>query len=254
MSVNDFVEPRYEIWMKTGNLLQDCYLFGESQVDWETLKKNIPSVTFEKVEQIYTKLKNSQDLNKGDRILLIMLKLLNDAPAQSGDEAIKQLQGHIVETETTFVPWHIVLENQKRNHHEAETDPMKLAELYRSDATRRAIEDAKAGVPPQKRDQFYRGIMKPPSETAARRNIFPGKVIYGLVGHLIAVDEKNGALQIQQVGEPYQSTITGLWFDKEYFKSMPDRPYDLQKPGADGKNVWDDYTFNQAADLSNKKS
>ena len=71
---------------------------------------------------------------------------------------------------------------------------------------------------------------------------------------MIAVDENRGAIQIQPVGEPYQSTITGLWFDKEYFKSMPNRPYDLQKPGADGKNVWDDYTFNEAADLSNKKS
>lgn len=254
MSLNDFVEPRYDTWMKTANLLQDCYLSGESQVDWDTLTKNIPSVNRDKVERLFKKIKNSQDITKGDRILLIMLKLLNDDPAQNGAEAIKQLQGHIVVTETTFVPWHIVLENQKRNHHESETDPMKLAELYRIDATQRAIQDAKAGVPPQKRDQFYRGIMKPPSETAARRNVFPGKAIYGLVGHLIAVDENNGAIQIQQVGEPYQSAITGLWFDKEYFKSMPNRPYDLQKPGADGRNVWDDYTFNEAADLSNKKS
>ncbi|MGB5596087.1 MAG: hypothetical protein WBM62_18925, partial [Crocosphaera sp.] len=136
----------------------------------------------------------------------------------------------------------------------AETDPMKLADLYRTDSTQQAIKDAMAGVPPQERDQFYRGIMKPPSETASRRNIFPGKVIYGLTGHLITVDENTGAIQIQQVGEPYQSTLTGLWFDKDYFQSMPNRPYVFQKPGADGKNVWDDYSFNEQADISNKKS
>ncbi len=254
MILKDFVEPRYDIWLKTANMLQESYLSLDSQVDWDALKKNIPSLNREKVEQLFKKIKNSQDLSKGDRIILLMLKLLNDSPAQNGSEAIKQLQEHILETETTFVPWHIVLENQKRNHHESETEPMKLAALYRIDATQRAIQDAKAGVPPQKRDQFYRGIMKPPSETAARRNVFPGKAIYGLVGHLITVDENNGAIQIQKVGEPYQSTITGLWFDKEYFKSMPNRPYELQKPGADGENVWDRYIFNEQADLSHKKS
>ena len=254
MSLKDFVEPRYDIWLKTANMLQESYLSLDSQVDWDALKKNIPSLNREKVEQLFKKIKNSQDLSKDDRIILLMLKLLNDSPAQNGSEAIKQLQEHILETETTFVPWHIVLENQKRNHHESETEPMKLAALYRIDATQRAIQDAKAGVPPQKRDQFYRGIMKPPSETAARRNVFPGKAIYGLVEHLITVDENNGAIQIQKVGEPYQSTITGLWFDKEYFKSMPNRPYELQKPGADGENVWDRYIFNEQADLSHKKS
>ena len=38
MSLNDFVEPRYDTWMKTANLLQDCYLSGESQVDWDRQK------------------------------------------------------------------------------------------------------------------------------------------------------------------------------------------------------------------------
>ncbi|WP_293096126.1 hypothetical protein [Moorena sp. SIOASIH] len=131
---------------------------------------------------------------------------------------------------------------------------MKLAELYRTDSTERAIKDARSGIPPQERDQFYRGIIKPPYHTVSRRNIFPVKVIYGLTGHLITIDKNSGAIQIQQVGEPYQSTITGLWFDKDYFKSMPNRPYVFQKPGADSKNVWDNYTFNEAADISNKKS
>ena len=126
--------------------------------------------------------------------------------------------------------------------------------LDRLVSTQRDIQDAMAGVPPQKRDPFYRGIMKPPSETASRRNIFPGKAIYGLTAHLITVDESNGAIQIQPVGEPYKSTITGLWFDKDYFKSMPNRPYIFQKPDAAGKNVWDNYAFNQEADLSDKRS
>ena len=125
---------------------------------------------------------------------------------------------------------------------------MKLANLYRIDATQQAIQDAKAGIPPQERDQFYRGIMKHQSETVSRRNIFPGKVIYAFTGHIIVVDEKTGAIQIQQVNSK------GFWFDKEYFKSIPNRPYELQKAGSDGKNVWDDYTFNEGADISNKKS
>ncbi|MEM9927929.1 MAG: hypothetical protein AAF915_30135 [Cyanobacteria bacterium P01_D01_bin.50] len=254
MNLNNFVEPRYDIWMKTANILSENYLSDKNNVDWDRLKKNIPSASFERIQKIFHKIKNSETINKGERILLIMLKLLNDNPVNNEAEILKQLQKHIIEIETIFVPWEIVLENQKRNHHEAETDPMKLAELYRVDATQRAIQDARAGIPPQQRDQFYRGIMKPPSETASRRNIFPGKAIYGLTGHLITIDEKTGALQIQQVGEPYQSTITGLWFDKEYFKSMPERLYDFQKPGSDGKNVWDNYTFNEAADISNKKS
>ena len=254
MNLNNFVDPRSDIWLKTASMLAESYLSLDSKVDWDALQKNIPSATKERIQKIFNKINNSETINKGERILLIMLKLLNDNPVNNGAEILKQLQNHICEIETIFVPWEIVLENQKRNHHEAETDSMRLAELYRIDSTQRAIQDARAGIPPQQRDQFYRGIMKPPSETASRRNIFPGKAIYGLTGHLITIDEKSGAIQIQQVGEPYQSTITGLWFDKEYFKSMPNRPYDFQKPGSDGKNVWDNYTFNEAADISNKKS
>ncbi len=254
MDLNNFVDPRADIWIKTANMLEERYLSWDSNVNWEALQQNIPSASQERIQEIFKKINNSETINKGERILLIMLKLLNDNPVNNGAEILKQLQNHIIEIETIFVPWEIVLENQTRNHHEAETNPIKLAELYRVDATQRAIQDARAGIPPQKRDQFYRGIMKPPSETASRRNIFPGKAIYGLTGHLITIDEKSGAIQIQQVGEPYQSTITGLWFDKEYFKSMPERPYVFQKPGSDGKNVWDSYTFNEAADISNKKS
>ena len=250
----NFVDPRHEIWMKTANMLERIYLAAESNVDWDKLKQNIPSASREKIEKLVDKIKNSQDLHKGDRIFLVMLKLLNDSSSKNGEQVLERLQEYILEIETTFVPWQIVLENQKRNHHESETDAMKLADLYRIDSTKRAIADAKAGVPPQQRDQFYRGIMKPPSPTASRKNVFPGLAIYGLVQHLITVDEQSGAVQIQQVGEPYQSTITGLWFDKDYFKSMPQRAYDFQKPGINGKNVWDDYTFNEEADLSNKKS
>lgn len=251
---DNFVDPRHEIWMKTANMLEKIYLSSDSNVDWDGLKKNIPSASREKIEKLVSKIKKSQDLHKGDRIFLVILKLLNDSSSKNGLEVLTRLQEYISEIEITFVPWHIVLENQKRNHHGSETDPMKLADLYRIDSTQRAIRDAKAGVPPQQRDQFYRGIMKPPSETASRRNLFPGLAIYGLVQHLITVDEKYGGIQIQQVDEPYESTITGLWFDKNYFKSMPNRAYVFQKPGTNGKNVWDDYTFNEEADISNKKS
>ena len=254
MLQDNFVDPRHEIWMKTANMLAEIYLSTDSNVDWDNLRKNIPSASREKIEKLVGKIKNSQDLHKGDRIFLVMLKLLNDSSSKNGSEVLTRLQEYILEIETTFVPWHIVLENQKRNHYKSQTDAMKLADLYRIDSTQRAIADAKAGVPPQQRDQFYRGIMKPPSPTASRRNIFPGLAIYGLVKHLITVNEKSAAIQIQRVGEPYDSTITGLWFDLEYFKSMPERPYDFQKPGTNGKNVWDDYTFNQEADISNKKS
>ena len=250
---DNFVEPRHETWMKTANMLEEIYLSSDSNVDWDGLKKNIPSASREKIEKLVSKIKNSQDIHKGDRIFLVMLKLLKDSSSKNGLEVLTRLQEYISEIETTFVPWHIVLENQKRNHHESETEPMKLADLYRIDSTQRAIQDAKAGVPPQQRDQFYRGIMKPPSETASRRNVFPGLAIYGLVQHLITVDEKYGAVQIQQVGKPYKSTITGLWFDREYFKSMPKRAYDFQKPGTNGRNVWDNCTFNEEADISNKK-
>ena len=251
---DNFVEPRREIWLKTANMLTGIYLSNDSNVDWGELKKNIPSASKERIEKLVSKIENSQDLHKGDRIFLVMLKLLNDSSSENGLEVLRRLQECISEVETTFVPWHIVLENQKRNHHESETEPMKLADLYRIDSTERAIRDAKAGVPPQQRDQFYRGIMKPPSETASRRNVFPGLVIYGLVRHLIVVDEKSGAVQIQQVGEPYNSAITGLWFDKDYFRSIPNRAYNFQKPGTNGKNVWDEHTFNEEADISNKKS
>ncbi len=251
---DNFVDPRHEIWMKIADMLAEIYLSADSNVNWHELKSHIPSASREKIAKLVSKIQNSQDLHKGDRIFLVMLKLLNDSSSKNGLEALTRLQEYISEIETTFVPWHIVLENQKRNHHESETEPMKLADLYRIDSTQRAIQDAKAGVPPQQRDQFYRGIMKPPSPTASRRNIFSGLAIYGLVQHLITVDEQSGAVQIQQVGQPYSSTITGLWFDKDYFKSMPQRAYDFQKPGTNGKNVWDDYTFNEEADLSNKKS
>ena len=251
---DNFVDPRHEIWMQTADMLTRTYLSADSNVNWDELKQNIPSASRDKIEKLVDKIKHSQDLHKGDRIFLVMLKLLNDSSATNGLEVLTRLQEYISEIETTFVPWHIVLENQKRNHHESETDPMKLADLYRIDSTKRAIADAKAGIPPQQRDQFYRGIMKPPSPTASRRNIFPGLAIYGLVQHLITVNEQSGAVQIQQVGKPYQSTITGLWFDKDYFKSMPERAYDFQKPGTNGKNVWDDYTFNEEADISKKKS
>ena len=251
---DNFVDPRYEIWLKTANMLAEIYLSDDSNIDWGELKKNIPTASREKIDKLVSKIKNSQNLHKGERIFLVMLKLLNDSSSKNGLEVLKRLQEYISEIETTFVPWHIVLENQKRNHHEFETEPMKLADLYRIDSTKRAIQDAKAGVPPQQRDQFYRGIMKPPSETASRRNVFPGLVIYGLVQHLVTVDETSGAIQIQQVGKPYDSTITGLWFDLDYFRSMPNRTYDFQKPGTNGKNVWDEYTFNEEADISNKKS
>ena len=251
---DNFVDPRYDLWLKTANSLEAIYLSSEKNLDWEGFKQNIPSMSREKIEKLVHKIKNSQDLHKGERIFLIMLKLLNDSSFQNGLEALTRLQEYIVEIETIFVPWQIVLENQKRNHHESETEPLKLAALYRIDSTQRAIQDAQAGVPPQQRDQFYRGIMKPPSETASRRNLFPGLAIYGLVQHLITIDEQHGAIQIQQVGEPYRATITGLWFDRDYFKSMPNRAYDFQKPGSNGKNVWDEYTFNEEADISNKKS
>ena len=90
-----------------------------------------------------------------------MLRLINERPVTNREEILKQLQTHICEIEVLFVPWEIVLSNQKRNYHEAETDPIKLADLYRTDSTQQAIKDAMAGIPPEERDQFYRFIMKP---------------------------------------------------------------------------------------------
>lgn len=85
-------------------------------------------------------------------------------------------------------------------------------------------------------------------------NVFPGKAIYGLTGYLIVVDERTGAIQLQRVGMPCQSTLTGLWFDLTDLPSLLQRPYECQKLGAAGTNVWDEYTFNSAADMSNKAS
>lgn len=249
-----FVDPRHHIWMNTANLLSALYLDSARPVDWGQLQQHLPSASRDNIAQLVTKIQQSLDLHKGERIFLVMLKLLHDSSSQNGLEVLGRLQELISEIETTFVPWHLVLENQQRNHHSSENDPMTLANLYRIDSTQRAIRDAQAGVPPQQRDQFYRGIMKPPSETASRRNVFPGLVIYGLVRHLIIVDEKSAALQIQQVAPPYNSTITGLWFDKDYFKSLPHRAYEFQKPGTNGKHVWHNSTFNEEADLSQKKS
>ena len=247
-------DPRYELWLQTANWLEATYLTPQNIVDWSELIECIPAASDDTLRQLVNRIKASQDLSKGDRMMLIMLNLWQRDPAKDGETVIKQLQHYLNTVETTFVPWKIVLENQTRNHHEAETDPMELANLYRMDSTQRAIQDARAGIPPEQRDQFYRGVMKPPSETAVRRNVFPGKAIYGLTGHLIAVDERTGAIQIQRVGQPYRSTLTGLWFDQAYFQSMPQRPYEVQKIGIDRKNVWDEYTFNTAADVSAKKS
>ncbi|MGD1940919.1 MAG: hypothetical protein ACFB0G_06375 [Leptolyngbyaceae cyanobacterium] len=247
-------DPRHDQWLITAHFLEATYLSPQHAVDWLQLSAGIPAASYATIHTLVSRIKASQDLTKGDRMFVIMLQLFAAEPAGNGATAIAQLQHHLNTVETTFVPWQIVLENQKRNHHEAETDPIKLANQYRLDSTRQAIQDARAGIPPAQRDQFYRGIMKPPSETAVRRNVFPGKAIYGLTGHLITVDEASGAMQIQRVGAPYQSTLTGLWFDPAYFQSMPQRPYEFQKAGLDGKNVWDEYVFNAAADVSHKKS
>ena len=247
-------DPRYDRWLTTAQFLEETYLSPQLPVDWVGLSKAMPAANYATIHALVHQIKACQDLTKGDRMLLIMLYLFAAEPARNGATAIAQLQHHLNAVETTFVPWQIVLENQKRNHHAAETAPLKLANQYRLDSTRQAIQDARAGIPPAQRDQFYRGIMKPPSETAVRRNVFPGKAIYGLTGHLIPVDESSGAMQIQRVGAPYQSTLTGLWFDQTYFQSMPQRPYEFQKAGWNGQHVWDEYVFNAAADVSHKKS
>ena len=247
-------DPRYELWLNTAHWLEAIYLSSQSPVDWLKLSADIPAISQEQLQRLNEQIRASQDLSKRDRMVLIMLKLWCDVPAADGKMALKQLQHHLSAIETMFVPWQIVLENQKRNHHEAETDPLKLAELYHIDSAHQAVQDARAGIPPEKRDQFYRGVMKPPSETAVRRNVFPGKAIYGLTRHLITVDEWTGAMQIQAVGTPYQSTLTGLWFDVDYFLSIPQRDYEFQKPGIDGQQVWAHYTANPKADLCEKRS
>ena len=246
-------DPRYEWWLKIMSWLEETYLSSQSPVDWSELSHDIPAVSGDKLRQLMERMQAGQELAKRDRMLLIMLKLWQEPPTADGT-VIKQLQHHLNNVEITFVPWQSVLENQIRNHHQSVTDPMQLADLYRIDSTQRAIQDARAGIPAEHRDQFYRRVMKPPSETAVRRNVFPGKAIYGLTGHLIAIDEHTGAMQIQRVGAPYQSTLTGLWFDLAYFQSLPQQPYEFQKPGITGTNVWDKYTFNAAADVSNKAS
>jgi|GEM_PF-5674973 len=248
------VDPRHHIWLETASFLEATYLSKNRSINPTSLAQSAPSIKVETLQKLLERIKASDDLSKADRMVLIMLKLLKDEPARNGKEALHQVQTHLNEVELTFVPWSIVLENQTRNHHEDETDPLILANLYRHDATQQAIQDVKAGIPPQQRDPFYRGVMKPPSETAVRRNVFPGKAIYGLTSHLIVVDEHNGSIQIQRVGKPYDSTLTGLWFDLAYFQTLPQRPYEFQKPGVDGKKVWDYYEFNDQATLDSKKS
>ena len=80
MNLNNFVEPRYDIWMKTANMLEESYLSLETNLDWNALKNNIPSASKERIQRIFNKIKNSETINKGERILLIMLKLLNAPP------------------------------------------------------------------------------------------------------------------------------------------------------------------------------
>ncbi|WP_293044339.1 hypothetical protein [Moorena sp. SIO1F2] len=109
MNLNKFVDPRYDIWMKTATMLEERYLSLDSNVDWDGLQKNIPSASKERIQKIFDKINNSENLNKGERIFLIMLKLLNDTPVNNEAEIIKQLQNHICEIETIFVPWDIVL-------------------------------------------------------------------------------------------------------------------------------------------------
>ena len=46
MNLNNFVEPRYDIWMKTANMLESHYLSDKNHVDWDALKQNIPSASF----------------------------------------------------------------------------------------------------------------------------------------------------------------------------------------------------------------
>ncbi|MEM9117110.1 MAG: hypothetical protein AAGD09_04425 [Cyanobacteria bacterium P01_F01_bin.56] len=248
------LDPRHQLWLKIANWLETTYLSSQHPVDWSKLSTDIPAVSHDRLRHLSARIQASQDLSKPDRMLLIMLRLWFDVPAADGKTALKQLQHHLNDIERTFVPWKIVLENKKRNRHDSETDPMRLAELYHIDSAQQAFQDAKAGIPAEKRDQFYRGVMKPPSETAVRRNVFPGKAIYGLTRHLIAVDECTGAIQIQSVGEPYQSTLTGLWFDLDYFQSIPQRHYEFQKTSVDGQHVWEHFVINLKADICQKKS
>ncbi|WP_293096123.1 hypothetical protein [Moorena sp. SIOASIH] len=91
--------------MKTATMLEERYLSLDSNVDWDGLQQNIPSASQERIQKIFDKINNSDTINKGERIVLIMLKLLNDTPVNNGAEIIKQLQNHICEIETIFVPW-----------------------------------------------------------------------------------------------------------------------------------------------------
>ena len=43
---DNFVDPRHEIWMISANMLSEIYLSSDSNIDWDGLKKNIPSARF----------------------------------------------------------------------------------------------------------------------------------------------------------------------------------------------------------------
>ena len=157
----------------------------------------------------------------------------------------------MLEAETIFVPWKIVLENQIRNSREDISDPIELATQYRKDALTLAFADATANVHPSQRDQFYRGIMKPPSPTACRKNVFRDKIIYGLTGHVVVIDDRNGAMVVHNT--PHNSGFQ-WWFDRDFFCGLPKDHFVFNRAGNDHKYVWDDYEFNEAADLSGKSS
>ncbi|WP_300641194.1 hypothetical protein [Mastigocoleus sp. MO_188.B34] len=49
MNLNEFVEPRYDIWMKIANIIEERYLSNNNNIDWNALKQNIPSVSQNKI-------------------------------------------------------------------------------------------------------------------------------------------------------------------------------------------------------------
>lgn len=248
LNINNKIEPRKNLWKVYEHRLSEL-LVQFDELHWEWVTTRIPSLTAERLEFLVEKLKSYTDLDKGERMQLIFLELLSQESGSNAEETYQQLLDKIIEVETIFVPWQTVLENQIRNSHQDILDPMELATQYRRDALTIAFADATANIHPSQRDQFYRGIMKPPSPTACRKNVFNNKFIYALTGHVVVIDNKNGAIVVHHT--PRDCGFQ-WWFDQDFFRRLPEDSYVFSRQGNDNRYVWDNYEFNENADLSGK--
>lgn len=243
-------EPRKEYWDRL-RISLEAKVAAFDASSWNWLKSRISSLNKAGFSTLLEKLKSYQNLHKGERMQLIFIQLLEREAGANASETYKQLLEIMLEVETIFVPWQIVLENQIRNSHEDILDPIKLAQQYRNDALTVAIADVKAEVDPSLRDQFYRGIMKPPSPTACRKNLYLDKIIYGLTGHVVVIDDRNGSIVAHNT--PPNGGFA-WWFNKDFFRQLPNDKPVFSRAGIDQLDVWDEYEFNENAELLLKSS